>query len=131
MKLSKKKFNKNYLFKKYKKYCIFCQFFFVKNILRAGLGWYTPLITALEKHRQVYLCESEDSLVYRVPGYTERPCHEKVSKQRSKKCPKNEKNTILFYCRSFQGQMAYIYNPNNSDAGESQVRRDTLESKTK
>ena len=36
----------------------------------AGLGWYTPLIPALAKQRQVDLCESETSLVYRVSSRT-------------------------------------------------------------
>ena len=49
-----------------------------------------PLIPALRRQRQAELCESEDSLAYRVSSrtaqgcYTEKPCLKKTNKQ--KKC---------------------------------------------
>ena len=43
-----------------------------KLVLFAGQRWCTPLIPALGRQKQVDLCESEASLVYRVSSRTAR-----------------------------------------------------------
>ena len=63
-------------------------------------GWYTPSIPALERQKQVDLCEFEVSLVYRGNSRigskaTEKPCLGKQNKIKSKTKPKTNKNYSL------------------------------------
>ena len=52
----------------------------IKNLVfLAGVWWRTPLIPALERQRQVDLCEFEDS-----QGYTDKTCLKKKKRKEKK-----------------------------------------------
>ena len=60
----------------------------LKNVNAPGVWWLTPLISALERLKQVDLCEFEASLVCRASSRTgskatEKPCLEKQKKEKS------------------------------------------------
>lgn len=60
-----------------KKYSSICYPFLIK-MLRAAVWWYMPLIKALGKQREAYLCEFKASLIYRGNSRTASATHKET-----------------------------------------------------